>query len=40
MTQLVASRGEVDIVNFIGNHEMQQEPPSVTICLYQLYVDI
>ena len=29
MTQLVASGGEVDIVNFIGNHECSKTPPSL-----------
>ena len=29
MTQSVASGGEVDIVNFIGNHECIKTPPSL-----------
>ena len=29
MTQIVASGGEVDIVNFIGNHERIKTPPSL-----------
>ena len=29
MTQIVASGGEVDIVNFIGNHECIKTPPSL-----------
>ena len=29
MTQIVASGGEVDIVNFIGNHECSKTPPSL-----------
>ena len=28
MTQMFASCGEVDIVNFIGNHECSKTPPS------------
>ena len=29
MTQVVASGGEVDIINFIGNHECSKTPPSL-----------
>ena len=29
MTQIVASGGEVDIVNFIGNHDCSKTPPSL-----------
>ena len=29
MTQMVASGGEVDIVNLIGNHECSKTPPSL-----------
>ena len=29
MTQIIASGGEVDIVNFIGNHECINTPPSL-----------
>lgn len=29
MAQVVASGGEVDITNFIGNHECSQTPPSL-----------
>lgn len=29
ITQVIASGGEVDIVNFIGNHECSNTPPSL-----------